>query len=247
MSDVAAIETPGLGHNLPPLAEQLAEETAPFRERATALIQSVNDSRIDSAETEMAVTTLGTMLRDLREKVEEARKARAKPVDEQKDAIQAAFKRAIIDPVDQAMNQCRRMLDAYRAAEQKRAAEEAAKAQREAEEAARQAEQARAAGDIGAAIKAEMAEVQARDRAGAATDAAIRPDTMVRVQSGAAVAATQRVPVVVDIGACLRWLIVHQGPALVEAITPMIARLVRAKVSIPGVEVETRQVTQFRR
>jgi hypothetical protein len=99
-----------IGGNQPPLGELLSEETRPFRERATALIENVNQSRIDSPETAAQVTQLGGMLADLKATVEEARKARAKPFDEGKAAVQSAFKRDIIDTIDTAMNVCRKML-----------------------------------------------------------------------------------------------------------------------------------------
>jgi hypothetical protein len=143
----------------------------------------------------------------------------------------------------------RKRLEAQEAAEKRKRDEEAAAAQRAADEAQRKKEEAQATGDVSAAIKAEVEEVQARDRAEALSGApgTIRPDATIRTQAGSAGTATQRVPVVTNIGLCLRWMIENQSAALIEAITPLIGRLVRAKVTIPGVEVQTSQSTRFRR
>ena len=80
MNDATPIE-PGIGHNLPPLAEQLAEEVASFRERRDALLESLRNSKIASPEDAAAVTTLGGMFKELRDRVETARKAAAEPFD----------------------------------------------------------------------------------------------------------------------------------------------------------------------
>jgi hypothetical protein len=64
---------------------------------------------------------------------------------------------------------------------------------------------------------------------------------------GAAISTTRRVPVVTNIGACLKWLLTNQPGALLEAIAPLLGRLTRAKVVIPGVDVRDEQGTSFRR
>lgn len=246
----------GIGHNAPPLAEQLTEETAALRQRAEALIASVNASRIDSPESAAQVTTLGGMLKDARDRAEAARKERAQPFDDGKTAVQRAFKQAIIDPLDEAMTACRRMLDTWRAqlaeaaaAERRQRAAEAAEAQRAAEEAEAKRLAAERAGDTGAALRAEVAALQAADRAEKlASDAGtIRPEAMIRTAAGSASAQTQRVATVVNIGLCLRWMIENHSAALIEAITPIVGRLTRAKVEIPGVEVAEVAPTRFRR
>jgi len=234
----------------------LAENTKPLRERAEALIASVNAARIDSPETAAQVTTLGGMLRDLREKAEAARKESARPFDDGKAAVQLAYARGILDPLDAAMTACRKMLDAWRAqldaaaaAERRKRDEEAAEARRVAEDAEQRQRDAEAAGDPGAAIKAEMEAMQAAERAEKlASDAGtIRPSEPIRTQTGMASAATTRVPTVTNIGLCLRWMLENQSAALIEAISPLVARLTRAKVEIPGVEVKEVAATRFRR
>lgn len=252
MNDIA----PGIGHNAPPLADIIAEETKPLRERADALITSVNNSKIDSPESAAQVATLGNMLRDHREAVETARKAAAKPYDDGKALVQSAYARGILDPLDAAMAACRKMLDAWRdhlsalaAAEQRKRDAEAAEARRVAEEAEKARRDAEAAGDAGAAIKAEMEALQAAERAEKLEtgEGAIRPEAMIRTQAGSAGTSTQRVPVVTNIGLCLRWLIENHSAALLETLAPLIARLTRAKMTIPGVEVQEVATTRFRR
>lgn len=245
-----------IGGNQPPLGELLSEETRPFRERATALIENVNQSRIDSPETAAQVTQLGGMLADLKATVEEARKARAKPFDEGKSAVQKAFKADLIDAIDKAMNVCRKMLDSWRAELRRQEDDERRKREAEAEAERKRAAAAEAAkkaaeqaGDTGAAVRAEMEELQARDRAEALSQPSgtIRPSEPIRSVAGSATVTTQKVPVVTDIGQCLRWMIQNQPAALLEAINPLITRAIRAGTEIPGVRVETREATRLGR
>lgn len=254
MNDIAT--APALLSNNPPLAETLTEDTLALRQRRDALLASVAASHIETPENAASVTTLGGMLQDLRVKAEEARKAAAKPFDEGKAAVQTAYAREILDPLDKALRQCRAMLDQWRERlatiereEQSKRDAEAAIARAAAEEAERRRLEAQTAGDTGAAIKAEIEEVQARDRAAAleADQGTIRPSEPIRTQTGTATAATQRVPVVTNLRTAFTWLAKNQGAALIEAITPLIARLVRAKVTIPGVEVREETTTRFRR
>jgi tetratricopeptide (TPR) repeat protein len=257
---------PGIGHNSPPeptIADVVtAWEAATilaagsFRERAEALIASVNASKIDSPETAAQVATLGNMIRDHREAVESARKAAAKPFDDGKATVQLAYARGILDPLDAAIAACRKMLDAWRAklaaqaaAEQRDRDAEAAEARRAAEEAEKARQTAQAAGDAGGAIRAEMEALKAAERAEKLEtgEGAIRPEAMIRTNAGSAGTATQRVPVVTNIGQCLVWMIENQGQALLEAINPLIWRAIRAKMTIPGVEVSEVATTRFRR
>jgi hypothetical protein len=256
MDGVIEQDSPGIGHNLPPLGEQIAEETAEFRTKRDALLQSLKDSKIASAEDAAQVTTLGVLIKELRDRVETARKARAEPIDRDKATIQRLFKADILDALDAAMTNARNMLNSYRRqqeaaaeAERRKRDEEAAAARAAAEKLAQDKRDAEAAGDPNAALKAELAEIQARDRAEAlaSDEGVIRPDAVLHTQVGAAVSTTRRVPVVTNIGACLRWMIEHQSAALLEALAPLIGRLVRAKVAIPGVEIRDEQGTSFRR
>lgn len=246
---------PGPGHNAPPLGEVLTEEARPHRERLTALLDSLNASRIDSDATSEAVATLGGMLRELREKVEADRKARAKPFDDGKAAVQTTFARGLLDPIDAAMETARKMIDAWRAvqraaaeAERKRQADLAAEAQRQADDAAKAKEAAEAKGDLGAAISAEIAEVQARERAErlAVGEGIVRPNEPIRTHAGSATATTQKQVEITNTLHCTRWLLKMQGPALKEAIGPLVAKLARAGMDIPGVSVTAVQKTQFR-
>lgn len=244
------------GHNEAPIEELLREETEQLRARATSLIESLNNSKIDSPEAADQVVTLGVMLKDFRETVEVARRERTRPIDQQKAAIQRAYKAEIIDVLDAAMTQARDMVNRWRRqqevaaeAERRKRDEEAAAARAAADKLAQDKRDAEAAGDPNAALKAELAEIQARDRAEAleGEEGTIRPGEIIHTSAGAAITTTRRVPVVTNIGLCLRWLIENQSAALIEAITPVIARLSRAKVAIPGVEVREEQGTSFRR
>ena len=257
MPDDQAPPDVGIGHNAPPLAETLSEESKPLRDRAQALIANVAASRIDSPETAEAVTTLAGMLADVRTKAETARKAAAEPFDAGKAAVQAAYARGIIDPLDAALTTCRKMLDAWRSHLAQQAQAEAAKRAAEAAEARRLAEEAESkkielesAGDTAGALAAELRQLQAEETAEKlASDEGtiIRPDAMIRTQVGSAASTTTRVPTVTNIGLVLRYLMTEQGTSLIEAITPIIARLTRAKVTIPGVEVKEVSATRFRR
>lgn len=257
MNDIAP--TGNLSHdpsNAPPLAELITEETAEFRTKRDALLQSLRDSKIGNAEDAAQVTTLGVLLKELRDRVEAARKARAEPFDQGKATVQRIFKADIIDALDAAMTNARNMLNAYRRqqeaaaeAERRKRDEEAAAARAAAEKLAQDKRDAEAAGDPNAALKAELAEIQARDRAEAleSDEGVIRPDAVLHTQVGAAISTTRRVPVVTNIGACLKWLLTNQPGALLEAIAPLLGRLTRAKVVIPGVDVRDEQGTSFRR
>lgn len=242
--------------NAPPLAEQIAEDVKPFIERRDTLLQSLRDSKIASAEDASKVTTLGVMLKDLRDKVEASRKEAARPFDEGKATVQRLYKAEIIDQLDAAMTQARNMIKAYRRqeeakaeAERRKRDEEAAAARAAAEKLAEEKRQAEAAGDPGAALKAELAEIQARDRAEAleGDEGTIRPDSMIHVQVGAAVSTTRKKAVVTNLGSCLRWMIQNQPGPLLEAISPVLNRVVRSGVMIPGVEIEIESGTSFRR
>lgn len=255
MNDIAADPAAALSNN-PPIGEVLAEETAPFKARATALIGSVGESRIDSPETAAAVTTLGNMLNDLRTTVETARKERAKPFDDGKAAVQTAYKRDIIDPIDSAIATCRRMVDEWRnqlarqeAAEKRKRDDDAAAAQRAAEEAQRKKEEAQATGDVSAAIKAEVEEVQARDRAEALSGApgTIRPDATIRTQAGSAGTAKIVTGKIDNVGLCLAWMIRHDAAWLLETLQPRVDRLTRTGMTIDGVSRVETSGTRFRR
>lgn len=250
--------SPAIGDNSnrAPLAEILAEEAKPLRDRAEALIASVNAALIDSPETAAAVTTLGGMLSDLRARAETARKEHAKPFDDGKTAVQQAFARDVIQPIDLGIAACCKMVDAWRAAldaeaaaERRKRDAEAAAARRAAEDAERAKAAAEAAGDTGAAISAEIKQMQAEERATRLESDAgtIRPHEAIRTQAGMASTTTTRVPTVTDLQKCLRYLAKNQSVALIEAITPIIGRLTRAKVDIPGVEVHEVGSTRFRR
>lgn len=251
-----AIAPAGIGDNRAPLAEEIADETAPFRERRDALLKSVNDSKIASPEDAAQVTTLGNMLKELFDKVEVARKARAEPFDTGKAAVQRAFKAEILDALSAGMTQARQMIDAWRRqqerdaeAERRRRAEEAAAAQAAADKLAQQKRDAEMAGDSGAALKAEIAEVQARDRAEAlnSDQGVIRPGEIIHTSTGAAITSKQVTGKIDNIGLFLAWLIRNDAKWLSETLQPRADRHIRSGLSVDGVSRVETQGTRFRR
>jgi hypothetical protein len=252
MNDIA----PGIGHNAPPLADILTEETKPLRERADALITSVNNSHIDSPESAAAVATLGNIIRGHREAVEAARKAAAQPYDDGKALVQATYARGILDPLDAAMAACRKMLDAWRmqlaaeaAAERRKRDAEAAEARRVAEEAESKKIELEAAGDTSGALAAELRQLQAEEHAEKLTagEGAIRPEAAIRTQAGMAGTATTVTGKIENIGSFLAWLIRNDPKWLSEILQPRADRLMRSGLSVDGVARVETSSTRFRR
>lgn len=242
----------GIGGNAPPLDELLSDETTADRKRMTELVEAANNAVIKNGEDQQRVTTLAAMIGTHSTKVEADRVARKKPFDDMAATVQRIYK-AILDPLAQARTRLRTLNDAYEAeqerareAERRRLAEEEERQRKAAEEAERKAEEAKAAGQSG--LKAELAAIQARDAAEAAARAREEVRAApVRTDIGMASQSTVRSFVIDDLTLCLRYLVRNQKVAVTEAIEPIVRRLGRAKVDIPGVRIVEQKLTRFGR
>ena len=148
---------PGMGHNLPPLAEILPIETAALAARAAELVAQAGRCSITDDESAGRATALFVAMRDLVKEIDEARKLRQKPFDEMVSTVRrhfagiwaplAAFEGQKL--VGGAMHQVEQLVDAWRIikdqAELDAAQERAAEAERAREGAATAQEQAQAA------------------------------------------------------------------------------------------------------
>ena len=246
-------ERMGIGGNNPPLAESLADETAADRARMLELVAGANAAVIKSPADQARVTTLAGLIGTHYTEVEAKRVLRKAPFDEGAKAVQAAYKQAILDPLDAAKTRLRTLNDDYereqerlRNAERRRLAEEEERQRREAEDAARKAVEAVTQGRSG--LAAELAAIEARDRADAAARAreAVRA-APVRTDMGTASQTTVRTFVIDDLMKVWRYLNKSHKAALIEQLQPLVDRLGRAKITIPGVLVQESKSTRFGR
>ena len=113
---------PGMGHNLPPLAEILPIETAALAARAAELVAQAGRCSITDDESAGRATALFVAMRDLVKEIDEARKLRQKPFDEMVSTVRrhfagiwaplAAFEGQKL--VGGAMHQVEQLVDAWR-------------------------------------------------------------------------------------------------------------------------------------
>lgn len=258
MNDAAPPREAVIGDNSgaePSYAEQMLAGSLPQRDRATLLIEALNDSSIDSPETLDAVTTLGNLIAAHKGAMDATRKELKKPWDDGAAAVQGAYQ-PTIKLLDDAVEVAKGMIDGWNAhlaalarEEQRKRDEEAAAARRVAEEAQAKQREAEAAGDTKGALDAELAALQATEAAKKIDTAppTVQPGAMIRTQAGSAGARTERVPVIDDLRKCVAAL--HKGhrQALLDAVKPVVDRLTRAKVPLDGVSVVEQQKTVFRR
>lgn len=238
--------------NAPPLAEVLTEEVSADLGRMTELVSAANAATVTSAETQKQATTLAGLIRAHFDEVEVKRKARKKPFDDGATAVQNAFN-PVLHPLTAALTRLRTLNDAYEAAqdrlreaERRLLAEEEERKRREAEDAARKAAEAVAQGRSG--LAAELAAIEARDRADAAARAreAVRA-APVRTDMGTASQTTVRTFVIDDLMKVWRYLNKSHKAALIEQLQPLVDRLGRARITIPGVLVQESKSTRFGR
>ncbi len=252
MTLIAETAAPGIGHNNPPLDEVLADEIKADAARMTELVTAANNAQIANGEQQKQVATLAGLIGSHWTDVEAKRKARKQEFDQGALAVQRAYK-PVLDPLAAARDRLRALNDNYEAeqdrlreAERRRlaAAEEAKR--REAEEAQAKADAAKAQGKSG--LAAELAAIQAQDEA----DAAAREREQVRAAPvrtdvGSASRSTVTSYAIEDLTACLGYLRKTQRAALLEHIQPLVNRLGRAKVLMPGVKVVEQKHTRFGR
>lgn len=103
MNDVAPINTladrvPGIGHNNPPLVEQLAEEMAIVRARAEELLEVAREAQITNDDEAGKVATLIALIRDHETSVDRARRDRKQPFLDASRIIDATYG-AVIRPL----------------------------------------------------------------------------------------------------------------------------------------------------
>ncbi len=255
MTNALAADPPGIGHNLPPLAEQLAEEIAALRLRADALIATAGTAVIIDQESAEKVINLGQMIAALEKELDVLRVERGKPFLEATRTINTAFG-AITGPLAQARSRLRPMLTEYQRrveaeAEQQRQAALAEQRQRE-EEAAAAAERAQQSTTVDDALDA----LHAREEADAAQRRAdaIRPEP-VRAQLGSLGTRREIVFTVSSYPKALGWLLRVRKRETEMALEDIINKQLRsmgvdaveAEVTIPGVEASIEKSAAIRR
>lgn len=253
--------TPTIGHNNPPepvpetYRDELVQKTKPLRDREEALITALNGSKVTDEDSLEKLTTLAGLIRDHRDKVEAERVEQKKPWDEKAAAVQSTYK-PVIDALDAALKTAAGMVDGWRRQEQEKQRKEAEEAQRQADEERRKAEEATAAlekakeeGDPDAVLEAELAVMRHQGAADALAEAApaITPTAPIRTQTGMAASRTNKVVTITDLKKALNWLFKFQKASLTEAVEPLLARAVRAKMTPDGVTVTEEAKTYFSR
>lgn len=266
----------GIGHNLPPLSDQLVEETEALKQRAEDLAGAVSRAAVSDDETAGKATLLAKMITTHRGDIDKARIARKEPFLEGGRAVDSHFKsidsllaqvdgkgKVIGGPLADLMGK----IDAYRreqerkAAEERRRLEEEARKQREAAEAAerarREAEQAAAAAQSEAeaakareaALAAELESRKAAEQAAAAAQQA-EQTAATQIDSGFGAKAhgrKVRTAVITDWTAAGKHAWGLNPDALKEAIQKIYDAQVRAGVkSLPGAHIDETTETRIR-
>lgn len=148
---------PGMGHNKPPIAELLAEETRPLKARLDELVETAGLMEITDDDSAGRATALVKMIKDHAADIEKARKARKEPNIQEGRAIDGHFGAMVValigdnpkqlggaaGPLATKIDALRRKREAEAAAERARLEEEA----RQEREKARKAEEARQAAE----------------------------------------------------------------------------------------------------
>lgn len=262
----ALLDTPGIGHNLPPLGEQLAEEIAPLATRAQQLLDVAGTAAIVDDESAKKVIDLAGLLDALRRELDEAREERGSPFLEAVRTVNGAY-----NPLIEQLETCRvgpmgtdrkrrgglrGMLQTFK--EKREAEAEAARQallaeQRQREEAAeaakRKAQQTETVGDALASLKAQKEAAAAARRA-----EAIRPEP-VRAQLGSLGSRREIVFTITSYPKALGWLMrVRKTEAEMELrelvgkqLRSMGVDAVAAGVSVPGVEAKIEHQAAIRR
>lgn len=252
----ALAESPGIGHNLPPLGEQLSEEIAPLAVRARELIAVAGTAAIIDDESARKVIDLTGLIDALGKEADAARVERGKPFLEATRIVNGAY-RPLIEDLVRAGKVLRDMLGVFR---RKREAEAEAALQaafaeqrRREEEAAAAAEQARKSQSVGDAITSLKAQEEAA--AAARRAEAIRPEP-VRAQLGSLGERRQIAFDITDLRKLLGWMLKQPMKGNVEqaARTIMGAYLrqlgvdsVAKGVEIPGLNAWIDTGVQIRR
>ncbi len=266
---IAAIQArrPGIGHNRPPLAEQLAEEIAPFTAAAGELIEVAGTAVIIDDISAAKIVDLAGKIRALEDQLTARRAELKKPYQDAIKLIDTTFV-SVITPLAVARvgtdgkGGLRGMQTAYenkRAAEaealRRRLADEQRKREEEAAAARRAAEEQAAAGK--STVKQDLAALAAEDQAEVLERQAkaIRP-APTRGQLGQ-VAMTRSITFrITDLGAAVRWMLKQPLKAgLEQSVRTIMGTYLRGLgvdavergVMIPGVEAGIEKQASNRR
>jgi hypothetical protein len=255
-----ALDTPGIGHNLPPLGEQLSLETIVFETHVAERVASAQERAVVATEDDAErATLLLAMMRELYGEIDAARTARKAPYLEAGRVIDAHFtelQSPLVGPSPKqrmagAYGELHARLDAYRRrreaealAERRRLEEEARRQREAAAEAERKrvaAESAqRAAVDNAAAEKARREKAEFELAARKAADAAAQLDARAEaaeapavIHSGYGPRASRRVVYrveIVDLSLALRHCLKVDQHKIREAVQAVYDRQLRAGV-----------------
>ena len=266
---IAAIQArrPGIGHNRPPLAEQLVEEVEPFTAAAGELIEVAGTAVIIDDISAAKVVDLAGKIRDLEDQLGARRTALKKPYQDAIKLIDTAFV-STITPLAVARvgvdgkGGLRGMQTAYEnkriaeaEAERRRLAAEQRKREEEAAAARRAADEQAQAGK--STVKQDLAALAADDQAEALERqaAAIRP-APIRGQLGQVTMTRTITFQITDLPALLRWMLKQPLKAgLAQAARTIMGTYLRGLgvdaigrgVTIPGVEAGIEKQASNRR
>jgi hypothetical protein len=257
--------TPGIGHNQPPLAERLEEQTSPLRIRSAELVAVASTAVIIDDTSAAKVTELIGLMRAHIRKIEAEQETESKPYDDALATIDAAYsplRKGLADVIGKTAREgLRGMITQYEIkrqeearAERERLAEEQRRRDAEAAEARRQLEEKRTTGT--ASVGDELAVLQAEDEAARLGQRAeaIRP-VPIHTNLGNVSTTRQVVVEVTDLRKALGWLLKSPIRAtLEETVKTIMARYVRGLgvaqvehgVDIPGVAAKIERVASVR-
>lgn len=217
MSDNALADAPGIGHNLPPLNEQLFEELAAPKLRATQLLDVAKTATIIDDESAAKVIDLAGLIGALEKELDAARTERKRPFLEAGRIIDGAYG-GLISALTGGRLALKNMLTAYdkkRTAEAEVARHAALAAQRKREEEAEAAkERARATTNVNDALASLKAQEEAA--AAARRAEAIRPEP-IRAQLGSLGSQRQIAFDITSLPALLRWMVRQPMKTVLEA------------------------------
>jgi len=254
-----------MGHNLPPLADLLVEETEALKDRAAELAAAVGRAHVSDDDTAGKAVMLAKMITTHRADIDKARVVRKEPFLEGGRTVDAHFKGidGLLAQVDGKgkviggpLAALLKMLDDYRAkkeaeaaAERRRLQDEARKQQEAAEEAERARQEALQAGNAQAAMDAEVKALQAQ----AATETLATQAAATQAQtidSGVGAKAFGRKTYraeITDLKAALKHAISVDKAAIEAAVQGVYDRQVRAGVrELPGAIVRETTTTSIR-
>lgn len=265
MSDVATINElagrapPGIGHNAPPLDEQLADEMVEAIARAEALIEAAKSSQIAGDDDAAKVATLVKMMRDHERDLKLAHDTRKQPFLDAGRTIDAAYN-AHTGPLAAARAALGKMLDAWEDRRRREADAERARIEAEQRRQEEEAERAREAAEAAKAngkgsIAAELDAIRAQEDADrlARQAATMRPEP-IRTLTGAVTTRREIAFEITDVRKALGWLVRNRGNEITQAARTIIGKhlqsvgvdAVERGISLPGIEARIEKRAQVR-